>query len=539
MIDKFKSYLESIKITPINWLVGISGVLMVRFFIESFTNKTSSGFFSTDASTLLHYSLFFLCIFVAHLIIFGWIMTKWKQVIPQFIVVTSLFIFVAPIADWILSGGEGFKMTYFFDLPKDMLMRFLTFGNIGFGGGATPGLQIEIGLMLLFFVSLVHLVQRNWKNTIFSAIAFLVPVFFFPALPGILSAISQIGNFFQINPLGFFLNTIVDSSTVANNLHSSLDYSSTVRLAEVAFNFMMSKVLLLILVILTSFWFYKNFREKFKALFSDLRLSRTLHGFFMITLGLFSAFIMFPQIKLNWNDWLSVIMLFLSFFFAIRFSICANDFFDQKIDAITNKNRPLVRGALTESDMKQAAFLFFITSLLFGFLAGYTAFFFVLAFIALYFIYSAPPTRFKLIPFLSSFLISLCALTAVAAGFYLISPLKQVAVFPDKFILAIILFNFLHSHIRDLKDVEGDKTLGIRTVPVLFGKKWGVRVAGVLSSLAFLLIPIFLGSHIILVAAIPAALANYYFATKKPFREKPLFLIYFGFIMGGFLLLFL
>jgi 4-hydroxybenzoate polyprenyltransferase len=522
MMDKLKSYLESIYVTPISWLIGISGVLMVRFFLESLSSPTSTGLFSSDASTLIHYYLFFMCVFAAHMIIFYFAMPRWINVIPQLIAATSLFIFIAPIADWIISGGKGFKMTYFF-----------------VGAGATIGMYIEITLMLLFFGILVHFAEKKWKRTIFSVIAFIIPVLFFGSLPGVISVIGQAGALFPKIPIVFFQNSVLNSITISNNLHGSLDYSSALRLFEVAFNFMMSKVLFLILVSLFSFWFYKNFKNKFKALVGDFRSTRTIHYILMIFFGMFSALVMFPGIKLNWNDWLSVIMLLLSLYFSIRFAICVNDIVDEDIDEVSNNDRPLVVGVLSKEDMKQASAIFFFLTLISGFLAGYTAFFFVLSFTALYYVYSAPPTRFKLIPFFSSFIIGLCCLVLVMSGFYLISPIKFVSVFPFKLILAVVILNFLHSHIRDVKDVEGDKVAGVRTAPVIFGDKWGIKVVGYLSSLAFILVPFFLGSYIIFVTAIPAALINYYLITKKPYKEKYVFYTYFAFIFLSLLLLFL
>jgi 4-hydroxybenzoate polyprenyltransferase len=522
MLNKLKSYLEAIHITPMNWLVGISAVLMVRFFLESLSSPTSTGFFSSDSSTLLHYYLFFMCVFVIHMIIFQFAMPKWKSVIPQLIAITSLFVFIAPIADWIISGGKGIKMTYFF-----------------VGAGATIGMYIEIALMLLFFGILVHFAEKSWKRTIIAVIAFVLPVLFFGSLPGVISVIGQVGALFPKIPIVFFQNSVLNSITISNNLHGSLQYSSALRLFEIAFNFIMGKVLFLILVVLSSFWFYKNFKTKFKALVGDFRSTRTIHYLLMIFLGMFSLFIMFPSVRLNWNDWLSVIMLCLACYFSIRFAICVNDIVDEDIDEVSNTDRPLVAKILSKEDMKQASIIFVIATFISGFLAGYTAFFFIMTFTALYYIYSAPITRFKLIPFFSSFIISLCSLTLVMAGFYLISPIKYVAIFPHKLIVAIIILFFLHSHIRDVKDVEGDKLAGVKTVPVIFGDKWGVKVVGIMSSLAFILVPIFLGAYVVFATAIPATLVNYYFITKKPFVEKYIFYTYFIFVILSFLLLFL
>ncbi len=221
------------------------------------------------------------------------------------------------------------------------------------------------------------------------------------------------------------------------------------------------------------------------------------------------------------------------------FAVCVNDSVDIEIDTVTNSDRPLIKNKLSSKGMEEASFIFITLSVVAGFLAGYTALFFSLTFTALYYIYSAFPTRFKIIPFFSSFIIGLCCLTAVMSGFYIISPIKSVSIFPIKIIFAVITIFFLWSHIRDMKDIEGDRLAGIPTVPVLFGPFWGPRIVAVFASIAFLLVPIFFEINFLFISAIPASLATYYFVTKIPYKEKPLFQTYFIFVLMSFVLLFI
>lgn len=537
MLDKLKSYLESIHITPISWLAGVSGVLMVRFFLESLSNPTSSGFFASDASTLIHYYLFFLTIAMVFMFLVQKALPDWRHIVSQLVVSSFLIIFIAPIIDWIVSAGKGLKMTYLFDSPGEMFSSFFLFLFGNFGNGVSLGLRIEGVLLAALLGLLVYMISRNWKRTLIISLVSYTVFFTFASLPGIISMIGQIGNLFQSSPLVFLQDSIAESSTASNNIHSSLQYSSYVRFIEISFNFIMGKILFLILVVLASFWFRLNFKEKFKAMIRNSRPERVAHYLLLIFMGVFLAFSIFPAIKFNWNDWLSVIVLCFSFYFSIMFAVCTNDVADEDTDKISNPDRPLVSNTLSELDMKQSAFMFLVASLISGFLAGYTAFFFVLTFTALYYIYSASPTRFKLIPFFSSFLIGFCCLTAVLAGFFLVSPLKYVSIFPVRLILAVVVLFFLGSHIRDLKDIDGDKAAGIKTVPVLFGDVWGPRIVGIFTSLAFLLVPVFLKIYLLFISAVPAAVVVYYFINRKPYQEKYIFQIYFTFIFASFLLL--
>ena len=538
MLNNFKTYLEKIQVTPLSWLVGISGVLMIRFFLESFSNPSSSGFFASDASTLVHYYLFFLAVAVIFMIFLQLVIPSWKKVIPQLTAISFLAVLIGPIADFIISGGKGFRMAYLFNTPKEMLVSFFTFFGGNLYTGVTLGIRIEIVLMLLFIGLLVYFIEKSWFRAIVSVISLYILIFIFLSLPGVMNAIGgqdMAGNYFK-EPFTFIQKSIENSITISNNLHNSLEYSSFVRLFEIAFNFLIGKIFFLILIIATFIWFRLNFKEKLRAVIKNSRPERVTHYLLMIFVGLFAAYSIFPNIRLNWNDWLSVLVLCLAFYFSWMFAVSTNDLVDEEIDAISDPTRPLIANSLSKKDMKESATIFLVATLISGFLAGYTAFFFILTFTALYYIYSVPPTRFKTIPFFSSFIIGLCCLTAVLAGFFLISPFKYVSVFPSKLALAVVVIFFLGSHIRDMKDIEGDKKAGIKTVPIIFGDIWGSRVVAIMAALSFLLVPIFSSVYILFISAIPAALVVYYFINRKPYFEKYIFRTYFAFILTSFLL---
>ena len=94
---------------------------------------------------------------------------SWKKIIPQLIVASFLVIFVAPIIDWIVSGGKGLKMTYFFDAPKEMFFSFFSLFFKNFSEGVTLGLKIEGILILLFLSSLVYFTSKNGKNWLYTS----------------------------------------------------------------------------------------------------------------------------------------------------------------------------------------------------------------------------------------------------------------------------------------------------------------------------------------------------------------------------------
>jgi 4-hydroxybenzoate polyprenyltransferase len=528
MLDKLKSYLEQVPATPLSWLLGVSSVFVIRFFLESISSPASHGLFASDSSTLVHYYVFYLAGLLMLLVFFSWAFNEWKKVVPQLTALLSPALLLPPVADWLSSKGGGAKIVYLFDGPLELLQRFLSFG----GGTLSVGLRVEIWTVLMVLGAMVYLIRKSWKKAIIAPILIYFIVMIFVSVPSITSLVGQSTNLVKVAPLEFFEQSISKSLTVSNNLHGSLQYSTRVRLLEVAFNYMMGKIFLLLGIAFGLWWLYLNHNNKLRAIIGNLRPERIGHYLLTILLGAFIAFTLFRSIRLNWNDWLSVIVLCVAFLFSWVFAVCVNDIEDEKIDRISNSERPLITGALSKENMKQVGGISLIVSLLAGFLAGYTAFFFTVAFTALYYIYSAPPTKFKLVPLFSSFLISLCYLSAMMAGFFLLSPIKQVDAFPDKLITAVVLIITLLSQVKDLKDVKGDKAAGVFTTAVLLGDTWAPRVIGVFAALSFLLIPIFSGVYAFLISAIPAGAASYYFINRKPYSEKPIIWTYFFFVVA-------
>lgn len=534
MLNSFKKYLQNIEITATNWLTLVSGVFFVRFFLEAFSSQTARPMFFTDLSTILHYYLFFLALSLVFVIFIQKFLPDFKKVAPQ-LVATSLFvIFIAPIIDFGLTLGEGSVMTYLIEPPRVMWHSFLTFFGNNFNPGITVGMRIEIAIILLFVGIISYLSSKKISKSIFLMTILYGTIFFFVSLPGFVYLFSLSDS---KEPILFFQKSIIESSTIANNVQSYLKYDSEVTIFSISFNFLMARILLFLSIILAGTFFFLNFKQKFKAVIANSRPERVLHYLMMILIGIFSAYVLYPDIKLNWNDWSSIFSLCLAFYFSWMFAVCINDIEDIEIDALTNKDRPLIQNSLSKEDMKQASNLFLLSSFIAGYLAGYAPFFFLTSFTSLYYIYSSNPTRFKMIPFLSSFLIGLCCLTAVAAGFFVVSPVKDINVFPSQLVLMVVTIFFLGAHVRDMKDIEGDRASGIPTVPVIFGDIWGPRLVGVFAALSFLLVPVFSKIYILFVTALPASLFTYYLINKKPYSEKPIFKTYFIFVLLSLALL--
>jgi len=148
-----------------------------------------------------------------------------------------------------------------------------------------------------------------------------------------------------------------------------------------------------------------------------------------------------------------------------------NDYCDYEIDLINRPNRPLIRGMITSSQALSFAVILFaigsITAFQLPFYAMLTA---VGIAMPLMIIYSL---RLKGTPLLGNVAVAMIlGLTFVFCGlaFNKIGPMV---------IPAILAFGltFVRELIKDIADVEGDNSAGLKTLPLVIGKDKAITVA--------------------------------------------------------------
>ena len=525
MMERSKVAIENMKISPVEWLITFSGILMIRFFFESLSSPSSSGIVASDAPTLIHYYLFFLSVSLALMLVLQYAVPTWKKIIPTVTLFALTLITVPPVIDWIVSGGKGFSMAYLFQTPSEMVLSFLTFFGLSLKTGITVGIRVELALMLIGVGWFVYLVSKSLKRSSLTVLALYIVMFVAVSVPGIITTISNTFTASHATSHEFLQNTITSSQTLANNIHGTLRYSSLERLLEIGFDFMIARIWFIVTIVLASVWFLTNFKQQTIATIKNSRLERTAHYIFLIILGIFVAYHQ-VHFSLNWNDYLALITLFLAFYFSWMFAVSMNDIYDVDIDQVSNQSRPIPEGVMNISDTKASALIFLLLSLVGGYLAGYYAFFCVLAFTALYYIYSIPPLRLKRAPVLSVVIIGFCSLIAVIAGFFTVSTFKEISVFPAGLLAGIVIMFSLLPQTKDIKDIEGDSAAGIKTLATIFGSIWGPRVVGGLAGIAYLVVPFVANNMAVFIGAIPAAGVTYWISTKKPYTERPIFIVY-------------
>ncbi len=180
-----------------------------------------------------------------------------------------------------------------------------------------------------------------------------------------------------------------------------------------------------------------------------------------------------------------------------------NDYFDRDIDAINEPNRPIPSGAISLFQVKLQIWILLIAGLGVAYLLDLWAdhtipsvFLLALGGSFVSFIYSAPPLKLKQNGWLGNYALGASYIALPWwAGQALFGHLTWTTALLT---LAYSLSGLGIAVINDFKSVEGDKSLGLESLPVVFGIKNASRIsAGMIDifQLAMVIVLIAIGQH--------------------------------------------
>jgi len=153
-----------------------------------------------------------------------------------------------------------------------------------------------------------------------------------------------------------------------------------------------------------------------------------------------------------------------------------NDLFDIEIDRINRPDRPLPSNKLTRREAVSLFVLFSFLSLTLSYFINRLAFIIDASALFLLFFYSF---RVKRIVLLGNFVVAFLTGLAFIYGGVSVDNLKY-AIIPAVF---AFLINFIREIVKDMQDIEGDKSAGIFSFPLLYGFKSARRVITVFTLL--------------------------------------------------------
>ena len=525
-----RRFLQSIEHAPLSapaFAAAFAALVLIRALIESFSAGSGSGFLSLDPSTLVHYGTYFLAVYLSLALILGLASRDYPGAQRAALFILPI-VWLPPAIDLLVSGGA--PMSYLIREPSELLSAFFSLANPFASGGPTLGQKVATALLLAFVVWYARVKGRDLLVALLSALCLYLALFMLGALPSLLYAGALLLGAPAVGVLSFLSDALAHSSLGYASFPALSGAASSATLLESGFNVLMAALFTLISFPLGTLLLSKS-APAFRAHARNFRPLRVFHFLVLILAGAGAALL--SGASLHPLDLLPLGALLFAWCASCYYAVAVNDLEDEEIDRVSSPERPIPSGVVSREGMRDAAALSFAALLLAGSSAGYYPFFFLLAFTASYYVYSASPLRLKRVPLLSSFLIGCAALSAVCAGYFLFYPGREFGAFPALPAIGIVVFYTLFSHFRDLKDLAGDTAAGIPTVAALLKNRFGERGAftsiGILVALAFLSTPLFFPVPVPL--ALVTALLGYTICAVRPYVERRLFLLFFSFLL--------
>lgn len=475
--------------------------LTLRTFLEFFSDRSE-----IRLPMLLHYYFFFVAVGLS-VILLVHLLTK-ENIIKVFKIVSTSFIIiiVTPIVDLILSKGAGFDIGYY---RGDLIYGFLTFFG-KFNDGISLGMRVEIVLFILLLFLYFRLKKVNFLKSFMGILMFYCLVFCYFVTQVILE-----------NCLELFGITFVYSSFAVLNVFLFL---------------------IIFLFIILSFLLNQKI---FLSIFRDLRFSRLFYFWLMPFFGLLLSWKMTGGISLDSESVFYLPFILISILFAWLFSVITNNIIDVDIDKISNKNRPLIKAEIDINTYKKIAWLVLTISLGYALAINFKVFFLILFFIGNYFLYSIPPLRIKRLFFFSKLIILLNSLALIILGYVAFYNDLNILDFLNAFInlgsntnhfyaitIIFAIFFLVMSNFIDIKDYEGDKTVGIKTLPTIFGLRISKLLIGASSLILYIIVGFLLKNKIMLAGSIIIGCFEFWLINRKKYQEECIFAVYLASLMA-------
>ncbi len=231
-----------------------------------------------------------------------------------------------------------------------------------------------------------------------------------------------------------------------------------------------------------------------------------------------------------------LILALISVFVISGAGIVLNDFFDSEIDKINAPQRPIPSGKISKAQALNFSILLFAFGLLLAFFINIYAFALALLNTVLEIFYAR---NFKAMPLIGNLVDSWFPATTFVFGALIVLSFEKVLW------LAILAFlvNMGREIIGDIEDIEGDKKLNAKTLPILFGESKAKILASVfiIAGVALSFVPFMLGllGFYYLIIVIFADLVFLYSLTRTPSENQGLtkigmFIALIAFIAGLF-----
>ncbi|EKE19734.1 MAG: hypothetical protein ACD_8C00118G0006 [uncultured bacterium] len=507
-------------------VASLFSLFLIIIFLSLFSATDQQTIVPAWETTYLHIPLFYFSIFLSFSILLWTLTKKTLFRIWNFLLPLSFLTILPQIISLLVNNDGSVTITHIVTEPQNILPTFLKFLYFSSELGITLNTKIIV-FLILFLLS--FFIFKNTKSLLRSVLGLLLSyliLFFYSIIPSIVS-LPYILSGASESPTEIYSSTLSHGliSTTRQALPLSLITTSQQDFFQSIF---MSQIFWLLVVIqLFLIFILPNLKYR-KAFLENFPLTRIIYWSIISLIGIYISQKNYTSIDFkNITTLSSFCVIFLLGVLNTLVAICINDKEDIGIDRVSNPNRPLAKGTITENEINKFM-LVLVILIIFGLATMNTTTTFFLIFTQMtYYLYSARPLRLKRNFISSSIIIGLASASMAMAGFFFTSINQRISVFPVEAIFIIAISFAILSNMKDIKDYEGDKQEGIQTMPVFFGLENSKKIMAFLYSIIFISIPLLTHTPSMLFFSLLCSLFSTYLFTKKQYREKYIFLVLF------------
>jgi len=444
LTNRLLNYLADDSVKWSHILATFTAVVIFRTVLELLLESDHSvilfGGTIQDLVTYLHIYLAWFCTFSIFTVILRLFLPLDTLQAGRLVCLLSPVIWIVPIIDVLITGGAGGEIRYgmdWDDFTFNFIHLFNPFANIEM---VTTGVRIEIFLACISaLIFPVFIFKIKFGKALIIALLIYSTIFFLGYLPAI----------YRWFYLGF-----------------GLDPAQTVMTTPADYFYMYIPLFIFLLCAL----FYLMRKDAY----TDTRIimwllfpSRLLFYILLLGIGYILA--------LHGENSLAILRLpenifklmsaTLSIGFLFAFSRITNDIYDIEIDRHSNKTRPIASGELPIQSAKMIGYVFLFTSLIFAVPTEPEFLAFWAAIAAIAYLYSSPPLRLRRFYPVSILVLSTIGCLLYIAGASLSHSDDLYGLLSKQGLILPLFFAFFSlSHIKDLKDIEGDQLGGVQNL---------------------------------------------------------------------------
>ena len=435
------------KKTPIDSIFKtLTFIIIARTFFELLLEKRHSFKYYPDfyanIVSYIHIYLFWLCLFFTVAILITIFLKLQFVKSMKLALIFFPIILIPPFADFVLTRGEGSFLMYSFEIatfPYSYLNCFNPFAKIE---TVTAGVRLEIAIAFLgsFYISFC-VFKKGILRSLFLAVCIYTVILLYGYLPAL----------YKVSGMDFYA---LSGKSV-----------SGITLPQ---KFLFMYLLPVILISwVTIYLLFKENRENLKSIFSFFYPSRLLFYILLLAFGFIFAANQshaYPAI-LNIEDILKLLLAVISIKLLFCYSKIINDIYDIEIDMISNKERPFVKNTISVEYAHQIKNIMLIISFIFAIAAEISFIFYWLFMLSASYVYSVPPLRLRRYYPVGHLILSSIGISTFLAGGALINSYEVYIQLQQKEVLLYIFSAFFFiSHVKDFKDIEGDKAAGVQNI---------------------------------------------------------------------------